>query len=97
MKREIKVQNLIPIIELYQDDGDLRAANAHTIADFALRRWQSFGRRSRMRQLTFEHRVEDLATGLRDRFDREPTRVGPERYRRVAAGLASSLRILDAY
>jgi hypothetical protein len=62
------------------------------IADVAIRRWHSIGRR-RHKQVVHADRVEDLAKGLRDRFSPDPKLVGPlmEDYRYLAARIAKVL------
>lgn len=62
------------------------------IAAVAMRRWRSFPRRSaRPGRATRDERVEDLAKGLRDRFEVDPALAGPllEDYRHLAARLAA--------
>lgn len=64
------------------------------IANVATRRWRSFPRRSaRPDRATRDERVEDLAKGLRDRFEADPALTGPllEDYRHLAAQLAAIL------
>lgn len=58
-------------------------------AKLAVRRWRSASRRHR-RHLTPEIQVEDLAKGLRDAFEADPTLAGPlmEEYRFLAARIA---------
>lgn len=57
----------------------------------AVRRWRSFERRNPKRSLDLAARTEDLAKGLRDRFESNPQVVGPlmEDYRFVAEVLAA--------
>jgi hypothetical protein len=61
-------------------------------ADIAIRRWDSFERRHR-RRLGYPGRVEDLAKGLRDRFERDPKLTGRvmEDYRYLASRIAEAL------
>lgn len=61
-------------------------------ADIAIRRWDSFERRHRKR-LGYPGRLEDLAKGLRDRFERDPKLTGPlmEDYRWLASRIAEVL------
>lgn len=64
------------------------------IAELAARRWRSFGRRSAHGgRATLAERAEDLAKGLRDRFEDDPALAGPlmEDYRHLAARLAAVL------
>jgi hypothetical protein len=68
--------------------------NRREIVTVTMRRWRSFSRRSaRHDHATYAERVEDLAKGLRDRFEDEPRLAGPlmEDYRRLAAELATVL------
>jgi hypothetical protein len=70
------------------------AAAWASVADVAARRWASFSRRhGRPGDDTAERRVEDLARGLRDRFEAEPALTGPlmADYRWLAARLAEVL------
>ena len=64
-------------------------------ARVALRRWRSLARRHGTKPLSREGRVEDLAKGLRDAFERDRDLVGPlmEDYRHLAGVL---LDILEA-
>jgi hypothetical protein len=71
-------------------------AEASRLAKIALRRWNSFSRRSRETASTDAVRVEDLAKGLRD-IDQEGRELaGPliEDYRHLAAVLANEFRPL---
>lgn len=63
-----------------------------TTADFAIRRWDGITRRHR-RALTADDRVEDLAKGLRDRFEGDRRLVGSlmQDYRFLAARIAEAL------
>jgi hypothetical protein len=71
--------------------GQDQAAFEET-ADIAIRRWDSFERRHRKR-LGHPGRVEDLAKGLRDRFERNPKLTGSlmEDYRHLASRIADVL------
>jgi hypothetical protein len=63
------------------------------LAAVAIRRWDSFERRH-SKQLGYPGRVEDLAKGLRDRFEHYPKLTGPlmEDYRYLASRIADVLR-----
>lgn len=64
------------------------------IAAVAMRRWRSLARRSaHPGQATRDQRAEDLAKGLRDRFEASPALAGPlmEDYRHLAARLVAIL------
>jgi hypothetical protein len=66
-------------------------AHRQEMVKVAVRRWRSFSRRSRHpERATHAERVEDLAKGLRDHFEIEPTMTGPlmTDYRYLAAKLA---------
>ena len=70
------------------------AADRRETVEVAIRRWHSFSRRSRHpERATQADRVEDLAKGLRDRFEITPALTGPlmEDYRDLAAKLAAVL------
>ena len=74
-------------------------ANRRETAEVAIRRWRSFSRRSRHpKRATQADRVEDLAKGLRDRFEITPALTGPlmEDYRDLAAKLAAVLADLPS-
>lgn len=62
-------------------------------ADIAVRRWDSVGRRHRGAFLSAEERVEDLAKGLRNRFENDGNLVGPlmDDYRYLAGQIAEAL------
>ena len=64
------------------------------LANTALRRWNSFSRRSREAAPSDAARVEDLAKGLRDTYEKRREQVGPlmDDYRHLAAVLANQLR-----
>ena len=91
MHEDTTIQRLASIIDDY--GGPLGYTNSRAWAQVALRRWQRFDRRSRVKQPTFDHRVEDLAKGLRDAFESDPRLVGPlmEDYRFLARLLATHL------
>lgn len=57
----------------------------------AVRRWRSFRSRNAKRVGDLDAMTEDLAKGLRDRFEEEPHLVGPlmEDYRFLASVLAA--------
>jgi hypothetical protein len=63
------------------------------VAEIALRRWRSYDRRARPRHPTLEHRIEDLAKGIRDVIESDRRLVGPvmEDYRYTARVLAEAL------
>lgn len=69
----------------------LRPENVDDALAVAVRRWRSFQRRNTKRAGDLEARTEDLAKGLRDRFEEEPHLVGPlmEDYRFLASVLAA--------
>lgn len=66
------------------------------MADLALRRWESFERRSKKKRPNLGDRIEDLAKGLRDAYERERQLAGPliEDYRYIAGELATVLERL---
>jgi hypothetical protein len=66
------------------------------LASIAVRRWRSFGRRTRKRRPSDSDRIEDLAKGLRDALEADRSLVGPlmEDYRHLARVLAQMLRDL---
>lgn len=63
-------------------------------AEVVLRRWRSFNRRTRIKRPTFEHRVEDIAKGIRDAIEPDRHLVGPlmEDYRYTAQVLAEAIQ-----
>lgn len=65
--------------------------------EVALRRWRSFGRRAGVKSATRDQRIEDLAKGLRDAFERDRHLVGRlmEDYRHLARTLPMSLKNTD--
>lgn len=56
----------------------------------ALRRWRSFDRRNKVKHPTLEHRIEDLAKGLRGSDD--PLNAPMYRYRDLARAMAEVFR-----
>jgi hypothetical protein len=78
----------------WEEGCPVAGGDADDTATVALRRWRSFDRRGPAKRATFEDRVEDLAKGLRDRFEADPAMVGPlmEDYRHLASCLAPVLR-----
>lgn len=80
------------------DAGSPVAQSEHELlATTALRRWRSFDRRTKKKNPTLEERVEDLAKGIRDRFEPHRSLVGPLMvdYRHLATVLADVLRTRD--
>ena len=77
----------------WEEGCPVAGGDADETANVAVRRWRSFDRRGRAKRATFEDRVEDLAKGLRDRFEADPAMVGPlmEDYRHLASCLATVL------
>ncbi|SRR5581483_4128834 len=70
------------------------ATDQQQMARAAIKRWRSYSRRYfHPEQATHTGRVEDLAKGLRDRFESEPTLTGPlmTDYRHLAIQLAAVL------
>lgn len=67
-------------------------ASQRELAAVALRRWGSYERRAK-RSTGKEHRVEDLAKGLRDAFEADRSLVGPlmTDYRWLAERIAKAL------
>jgi len=58
------------LAECFRQNGwgyDLKAK--YEFARFALRRWDTFERRSKAKSPTFEMRINDLRKGLQQRFD----------------------------
>lgn len=82
------------------DEGSFVASPGSTggeqekLARVALRRWGSFDRRNKVRRPALEHRIEDLAKGLRDAHYTDRQMVGPlmTDYRYVAERLADVLQ-----
>ncbi|MFC7359370.1 hypothetical protein [Nocardioides astragali] len=70
----------------------VRADDIEAIVTVGWRRWNSFERRNGKRSSGIEVRVEDLAKGLRDKFERQPSLTGPliEDYRHLARTLATA-------
>jgi hypothetical protein len=69
-------------------------ARRRELVTVAVNRWRSFARRSRHPdRATPAERAEDLAKGLRDRFETRPALTGPlmADYRSLAAKLAEIL------
>lgn len=69
-------------------------ADRERIVQAALRRWNSFPRRNKkVGGDLLERRIEDLAKGLCDQFERQPSLVGPlmTDYRWLARRLAEVL------
>jgi hypothetical protein len=76
---------------LWRDGSPVvRPENIEEIITIGWRRWSSFDRRNAKRSVDFERRVEDLAKGLRDKFEAKPSLAGPliEDYRHQARVLA---------
>ncbi len=69
------------------------SADRAKMIDIGLRRWRSFERRNKRKYPTRDHRVEDLAEGLRDAFEPDRKMVGPlmHHYRCVAEAMAAVL------
>jgi hypothetical protein len=71
-----------------EDDIVVLPAPAHEIASIALRRWRSYRRRHPKAPSTHQQRVDDLAKGLRERYD--PLRYD-QNWELDARGLAARL------
>lgn len=67
----------------------VRAGHEDETVVLAWRRWSSYGQRRNRTDLHAQ--IEDLAKGLRDKFENEPRLTGPliEDYRHLASVLAS--------
>lgn len=74
------------------DEGCPVAGPVEFIVPVAIRRWQSSSRR-KIRAVDTEARVKDLSKGLIERFEAEPSTVGPLRsdYDYLAAKIAAHL------
>ena len=68
------------------------------VVEVAMRRWRSFDRRTKVRRPTVEHRIEDMAKGIRDAIEPDRRMVGPimEDYRHTASVLAAVLQTQDS-
>lgn len=80
------------LLELYRSGSPIvREENVDEMIAIAARRWRSFERRRAQRSGDLGARTEDLAKGLRDRFEAQPHLVGPlmEDYRFLAGVLAT--------
>lgn len=99
MSDEETIQALLKAIEGAWDAGCPVAGPVarEVLAASALRRWRSFDRRTRHRHASDDARVEDLAKGLRDKFESDRRLVGSlmEDYRHLARILAAVLRDPD--
>ena len=62
------------------------------IAPVAYRRWQSFARRSKMKQPSHQQRVLDLAKGLQSTFEPEALCTHPNDWQALAECLADVLQ-----
>lgn len=93
MDDKIVIEHLVVASDQLWADGCPVAQEGRRTAEVALRRWRSFGRRSKRRRPTFDNRVEDLAKGLRDSLEPDRTLVGPlmEDYRHLAQVFAEVL------
>ena len=86
------VQRMVMALQ-ERDHWPLSQGDRWQVAELALRRWRSFDRRARTRHPTLEHKVEDLAKGIRDAIEPDRRLVGPvmEDYRYTARVLAEAL------
>jgi hypothetical protein len=75
----------------------VRPDTVETLIAVSWRRWRSFDRRAKPSG-DFDARIEDLAKGLRDRFEANRQLVGPlmEDYRFIARTLAVEFAAADS-
>ena len=91
MDRPMRDAATAALVELHQSGSPVvRQDNVDEILAIATRRWRSLERRDAKHVGHLEARIEDVAKGLRDHFEEEPSLVGPlmEDYRFVAGVLA---------
>jgi hypothetical protein len=78
MKSDVRDSARAALDALRRDGSPVvQADNVDEITAVGWRRWNSFERRDGKRSSDFERRVEDLAKGLRDRFEHDPSLAGP--------------------
>ncbi|SNY49186.1 hypothetical protein [Paractinoplanes atraurantiacus] len=75
-----------------QSIAEDEAGFAPELADLAIRRWRSFGRRHKTRHPSHELRVRDLAKGLKQGYPGELIFLPPGVLERVAEQFAEVLR-----
>jgi hypothetical protein len=92
------LQRLLEVVAAEHQSGSPIAGHDDSVrqetARIALRRWRSFARRTQHpERITHADRIEDLAKGLRDHFERKPALTGPlmADYRHLADRLADVL------
>ena len=93
METDVRDSARAALDALWRDGSPVvRPDNMDEITTVAWRRWNSFERRNGKRSSGLERRVEDLAKGLRDKFERNPNLAGPliEDYRHLARALAAA-------
>jgi hypothetical protein len=86
---------LTTALEVLHRDGSPIASpdDYERMAAVAVRRWNSFSRRSKIRDPTREDQIQDLAKGLCAAFEADPALAGPllVDYQHAAAALAEVL------
>lgn len=86
---------VLAALEALSRDGSPIASpsTADEMASVAIRRWNSFPRRTKLRHPTREDQIQDLAKGLCAAFETNPSLVGPllQDYHHTAAVLAEVL------
>lgn len=93
MEREVREGAEAALHALLVDGSPVVGAdNIPAIVTVGWRRWNSFERRKGSQTSGHELRVEDLAKGLLDRLERDPSLAGPliEDYRHLARVLAGA-------
>jgi hypothetical protein len=79
---------------LYRDGSPIASPDTYgEMAAVAIRRWNSFDRRTKIRNPTREDRIQDLAKGLCAAFESDLSLVGPLHvdYRHTATALGDVL------
>jgi hypothetical protein len=87
-------EDLLRVVEAAKADTPLEKVPREEVAALALRRWRSYTRRHPKAAGTEAERIDDLAKGLRDRFEHDRELAGGPvlaEYRRVAERVADAL------
>ncbi len=96
MSREAILTSLVSVIQRLAAEGDPWGWPAAEIADIALRRWDSYGRRHpKTKRVSENARVLDLAKGLKAHFEPEVPYTHFSDWEHLAKTLAQALEEHD--
>jgi hypothetical protein len=94
MSRQALIPNLVAVVERLNAAGASWGWPGVDIARIAVRRWDSYSRRhNKVKHVTDDARVADLAKGLQAHFEPDIPYTHPSDWRALATALAEALRV----